>query len=1029
MANDLQKYYEILGIEVPEALKLPAASEFSGIPMPKLKKSPGLLMSLLDILDRPGNATRALLVGKLGGLKGLVPFAQTIEDLTGFDIALNDEDKVTGEEVLEKWTGIKDKKGKFDLADVLGFTIEVIADPLWLVGGGVTKVGKAGATVRGLVKESKAIGTAAQYMTKMAASGLSDDVLRASLKGRMTKDTLAQIFRHYRKGTPLPAGVSNKVKKSFETLYKAGGGTIPPGTFKAKSWAEQAVAGERALLSIGLPGMRKPVIKGVGVLDKIDTIATKVRTGVIGKKFLHPVKRVKTKHADFTDMATKLSRDDVAFGTRQHYDKIDDIFKSLDNDLADKLPDYMEFTGGAKLAQDRMNVLSAVDDVFNGKAAGNTQEMLQNIGIKIDDIYDVPDVVKKYRKVYGKNLKEMNAHKVDLLKDLDSVQVQRLTNADSRVGELFGESLAKEQARHLPIEGLKGPFGYMPRMTTQKFRKWIQRNKGKVINHKGHTFSVKHGFMKGRDEYLRNLTRDEIQDLFSQYGFKGKVFDSPAATIAERMAKSEKVSGTADTVYEAIKQFSNSNGEGRAVTDLFKDLGWKVPDSKAADLGLKSFNNTFLDEDIYRALTNQYKIANESALDDIFKKINATYKTALTVGFPAYHARNALSNVALNFMAGVQNPNSYVKAMRLQNAARKTNRIMKKKGVDFLTAAKEISWPKIKTASGVMDGQHFYRAMDESNLLGQVSGHFAKEEMKPFVNIAGSKFSKKAGRKTRPYDFLYSVGQTVENNARLAHVVEKAQGLGLDDAVRSSKKALFDYGDLSEFEKNVLRDRVYLFYTFSRKNIAAQSRYLLSEPAKMAIFAKATGGTPGADKRADTPKYMRERMDMPTPFEDEEGRTINVRGLGLPMEEAFGPISAPGSGLFDRASRFVSRQMSRTVPYLKTPIELATKKNLFFDEDIRNTGEFVAQSLPTSRITNTVSRLGSDRQGKITDVLTGVKAGPAFDDYYKYASDKEAIQSQFQRDPNIKRFTRYYPVDKEKVTPGTQALLDRISKR
>ena len=34
-----------------------------------MKKShPGFFMNLLDILDRPGNATRVLLVGKLGGL-------------------------------------------------------------------------------------------------------------------------------------------------------------------------------------------------------------------------------------------------------------------------------------------------------------------------------------------------------------------------------------------------------------------------------------------------------------------------------------------------------------------------------------------------------------------------------------------------------------------------------------------------------------------------------------------------------------------------------------------------------------------------------------------------------------------------------------------------------------------------------------------------------------------------------------------------------------------------------------------------
>jgi len=729
-------------------------------------------------------------------------------------------------------------------------------------------------------------------------------------------------------------------------------------------------------------------------------------------------------------MATELSRDLPAVRTRAGYDTIDDIFKSLDDNIANKLPDYVEFVGGYNKSAKALRILDDADAIYHSTNAEDSIKMLDNLGFKPDDLFDVPNKIEKARAYHTKTQRLMTKRGNKLLEGLDAIQAQKLLNADKRVVLLMGKGLEKEMSRFLPLEELKGPFGYYPRIGTRKFRKWVQNNKGKVVHHKGNTFSVKHGSQVARDEYLRNLTRGEIQELFEKSGFKGNVFENPAAALAERAAKTEKVAGTADTVYEAIRRFSNTSGEGRAVSELFKDLKWKVPDSKAIELGRKSFNDLFIDEDIFRALTNQYKIASDSSLDDIFKKVNSIYKTFLTVGFPAYHVRNSLSNVALNFMAGVQNPNSYVKAMRLQNSARQTRKIMKKSNIDFFEAAKQVKWPKIKTAAGMMDGQVFYRLMDKHNLLGQVAGHFAKEET-PFLRFAGSKFGKKIGRKSGPYDKLYAVGQTVENNARLAHVIEKTQGMGIDDAVRSSKKALFDYGDLSEFEKTWLRDRVYLFYTFNRKNMAAQSRYLLSEPAKMAIFAKLAGGTPKAPQRLARPKYMQERVDIPTPLEDEEGRTINVRGLGLPIEEAFGPISAPGAGLFDRASRFVSRQLSRTSPYIKSTIELATKKNLYFDEDIRSKKEAAWQATPFSRVINTIQRFGRDdgTDTKVTDIATGVKAGPAYEDYYKYLSEKETIESKLRHDPSVKRFTRYYPRDKEKITPGTQSLLDRLYKR
>ena len=1349
--SSLLSYYQ--NLQKTDTVKLKAASELSGVKETKLKKSPGLLMNLLDILDRPGNATRALLVGKLGGMKGLIPFAQFIEDMTGYDIALNDEDKVTGEEVLEKWTGIKDQKGKFDLADVLGFAIEVVADPLWLLGpvGGLTKTGEAVKAYRGLIRSADKVGDTASAMTKLAAQGIPASDMAKHLKNIITKDSIKDIASHFANGTPLTTELSGKMKKAIGRLYTAGGGTIPEGTLKAKNWAEQALAGERALLQIGLPGHRKTIIRGTKVLDKLDTIATHARTGWLGEKFLSPQRRVKTRNYDeFVDTVTQNARNNPAFQTRQQYSKIEDIMSKLDPDLVGKLDDYGEFAGGLKKASDNVEIINGLKSVSPEEAL----ETLRSMGIKagnakgemelVNSVDQIPEALDNARMLFQNTEKEMADNLTSLTKGIEPERLQRLSDAHGKVSEMSAEILSSEQARYLPSYELQSKFGYMPRIISNDLKKWIKKNELKTLTHKGRTFSVKHGNQTARDEILRDLTRSEIQDIYTNAGFKGKVFETPAASLAERAARAERVKGSADAIYESIRQFGDKGGDGVPVQQLFKDLEWKVPPEKALDLGLNTFDGITLDTDIYKALSNQYQIADKSAIDDIFKKTSSFFKTALTVGFPAYHARNALSNVALNFMAGVQNPNSYLRALKLQKAAGQTRRIMKKEGLDFFNAAKKVNWGTVDTAGGKMDGALFYRQLDEGNLLGEVAGHFAREETNPFIKMAGSRFANKTktGIKKGPGDILYSAAQTVENNARIAHAIEKAPSMAIPDAVSSSKKALFDYGDLSEFEKDTLRDKVFLFYcvpqeyeiltrdgwkfhnelsigqdvmgydidtqtckwtkiedvavfpyngelmrlyknrgsntewlftpnhrwpvrwhskkedkicyghkmvegkdlktnhavpysapfndwpkesiltpreaaivgwlitdgymskdgsnwriyqspkkyadeirelikgsnlkesihpdsgvinfglnkhikktlrdkgfnskadakkfvgylskeaavamwdamykadgttspnrtqdsfacmqddvfdaaqmlvqlfgehmhrsqkdgyiankqgqwckienldtkhykgnvwcpktgtgtwvmrangkvivtgnTFSRKNLEAQSKYLLSQPAKMAVFSKLAGGTPQSERRANLPKYMQERLDVPTPIEDAEGRTINLRGLGLPMEDAFGTISSPGTGLFDRSSRFVSRQLGRTMPFIKTPIELATKRSLFFDREIDNTGDFLKQSLPTSRVTNTYGNIVDPRQSwreKVVNNVIGVKATPQYDDYYKYLSEKETIEEKLRTNPEVKRFTRFYAEDKEKVSPGTKILLDRLNKR
>jgi len=1352
----LQDYFNQYS-ENTDADKIDAAAEYSGLPPAKIKKSPGLLMNLLDALDRPGNATRALLVGKLGGLKGLIPFAQTIEDLTGWDIALNPDERVTGEEVLEKYTGIKDKKGKFDPADVLGFLIEVVADPLWLIGpvGGLTKAGKAAKVVKATHKSVKAIGSADDLVRAMSKAGWADDVIQKTVKNTITKDTLKSIHKHFRLGKALPENVNKKLIKSFSTLYE--GGKLPKGIFKAKSWAEQAAAGERALLHLGLPGMRRPVVKGVGTLDKLDTIATKIRMGWVGEKFLHTTKRVSTKNQKAFYDATKGMTDQGKYFTQNAFGQIDIIGKHLDEKTLKDLMPHMEYVGGVRKATEKLDMLDMIrglDDLQGDDLA----DALRFVGVEAGDIKNLSksEILNKYTKIFESNKKEMQRNLVDLLDGYDSIKSDVLSQASDEYAGMMDNILNAEAARGLPSPSLKGKFGYAPRQYTKKFLNW-RKKKGTInLEHKGRTFSVQHGSQITRDPNLRKMTRLEIEDQFALKGFRGDVFEHPQAALAERMAKGYKAMGAANAIYESIDQFGKPVG-GDGMTSISKMLKELRLEPKG-DILKRIGNKEFIDDDIASALTNQFKFAQKDTVETAINKITKAYKTALTIPFPAFHTRNFMTATTMNFMDGVVNPRFYKKATQLQIAETRTRHLARKEGISFVEASKKVKWPKVNTAGGTLDGAVFYNRLEQNRLVGEVAGHFSVADE---LNLGGKFRKKTAGRQHGVKERMFAASMAMENNPRIANVLAHAEGMPLDEAIRNSKRVHFDYcfddqteiltddgwkkwdeinyghkaltcnldedclewskindiniqdydgklnhwhssrfdacmtdnhkwisygspdnnkwtgcktkfslkkakdinsteikvgcdnykapewrihsdayvelvgwvltegnyayspnecsiqiyqsvvnpyqlkelehcwtkiqgeepgsfshyvfereknihsfyvgmelarkiitrfpdkqldvpflteltynqlellyetliktdghrrpakgnrnhqdffaqkgdkfsaafqalcfmlgkrsncrkyhdvrqntfcnnitvyrskkvtpkttkrekvdytgkiwcistdnktlvarrngtvylsgnSDLSEAEKG-LRDNVVLFWTFARKNIAAQTKYLYQKPAKMAIFSKLAGGTPDVERRYNLPKYMQERIDIPTPFEDEEGRTMNVRGLGLPMEEAFGSVSAPGAGVFDRMSRFMSRMAAKTVPTFKTPIEIATKKNLYFDRDITDVGEFVEQALPTSRITNTVKRFGRDDQPdtKALDLVTGIKYTPAYDDFYKSLSEREIIESRLKKSPRFKSFTRYYPADKEAATPGDKALLKRLYK-
>lgn len=103
---------------------------------------------------------------------------------------------------------------------------------------------------------------------------------------------------------------------------------------------------------------------------------------------------------------------------------------------------------------------------------------------------------------------------------------------------------------------------------------------------------------------------------------------------------------------------------------------------------------------------------------------------------------------------------------------------------------------------------------------------------------------------------LQELNNVMEQNARIAHFIDKLDKLGSPiDAARSVRETLFDYSDLTPFERQWMK-RIHAFYTFTRKNLPLYARAIKENPGRVRrpIIAQQTflgGGEQGGDPRRE----------------------------------------------------------------------------------------------------------------------------------------------------------------------------------
>ncbi len=311
---------------------------------------------------------------------------------------------------------------------------------------------------------------------------------------------------------------------------------------------------------------------------------------------------------------------------------------------------------------------------------------------------------------------------------------------------------------------------------------------------------------------------------------------------------------------------------------------------------------------------------NDDATNEFLKnfdRIQNLFKASVTEMFPAFHGRNAISNVFLHYLdLGVNSldPSLHTMAGDMVYKDRTLRSLQTKAvgvGADAETARAKISEIMNKTYFTDRSGYQWtygeLRAVAKNNNVAfthsvttpaditeeggvdLVATNFPKGTVSKYMSMAAP-----TSRQFLPFRVGSQIGNAFQEQARLIDFIANLRHTSdVQVAALRSKQFIFDHTFLTPFEKNVLR-RIIPFYAFTRKNIERQVASLATTPGRVAAEAQAVGTlgevisggqTLTPEQQAALPDYLKEGQQT---LLGSKGNTLDILGdFGFPVEQPF----------------------------------------------------------------------------------------------------------------------------------------------
>jgi hypothetical protein len=975
-----------------------------------------------DVLDKTfgGRAIRSLVGGATGGkfnpseLLSVLPFSDTL-GLT--DI----KNRVTGKQILQN-SGIVNKgassDGSFGLDDILGIGTEIALDPASWVGAAVPR-----AVLGGLNKGAKAASGGLGALTGGRVnpySYLGRQAERVGTVGNALFDPSSQ-------------GAWNPInQKLAQTVYtpglKAGQSLAEANYMRALTPADELVKSGRvdanvlnsALLDAGEGFTSRAQQKLAdsqlqpNEIDQIinhasneaervrsSTIAQERNTGVLSKEA--------TDVPEWLDQAQQAA---AAAG------------QQLPPELANKqfakyVPRTIEdlLDGGMPAARGQRDALSGISSFQAGR-----EDVLKGLGgtTSINDLVKSPEFTGANR-----------------------------TQTDLQVNHHLSQMLTGHGSGAIPQSWAGTPWGQQAWEGAQAQVKELSQKL------KNYTEPVQ---QKGlfKEDLFGNLKARELES--ARVTTSGKTI---LAGLDPKMGQIQPITSLqqAGTPFVRVPEFLDAAGLTH---------GDVAASTAARQLGLNPQQLTSL-----KGTLAQYGLPQDVAQDmlrigaawktpdalkpviDAWDKATQIIKSNLTYPFPGFHFRNvmsgmfnmwrdnALSTSAMKTMSEVQRGGS----LSAEQAAKLYP------GLPLDAASREFRNELIANKIS------FVRNNQVADKIGPTSamrGGFMPGELpavggQPSTIAEGAKSIASAYAPTKghlnplnPEEFFLTKGGTAAGNAaedwiRGTHYLAKRlAGAAPAEAKLSTMKYQIDYGELTQFEKNVMK-RLFPFYSFSRRNLPPILEDLASKPAKLA------GGIRLSTSRQDnefTPSWISEGTAIPigkTP----EGFSRYINSLGMPYEDE--GIKALGSVLAGKGSRALQTVLGQSAPQVKFPIEEAmgvqmhTGRKLAdlrpspvvaglgdllqgagIDHPSTKSEQLLSELLsatPASRFATTAGKLVDTRKDAATkalSLLTGTNVTDVDVPKTQLIGARDEIMDMLRGSPNVRHFEEFN-VPKDKV--------------
>jgi hypothetical protein len=407
-------------------------------------------------------------------------------------------------------------------------------------------------------------------------------------------------------------------------------------------------------------------------------------------------------------------------------------------------------------------------------------------------------------------------------------------------------------------------------------------------------------------ESSRALAKAEMNRALAQVGRKFDKNKDPRAQLGENEA-----------VYKA---------EG---TDLVRVEPEDVKSGKVPSGQLVVLN----EKAVERTAGTVQALAERTTPGVVFDKVQGVWKFAATVVNPGYYVRNFAGEAQNAYLKErpdrlLRNAGTSARALRevrrREEAVRKGEKYVPGKHADLIDQA---------------EGVGAIRAGQYGREIGQ---QLSSESVKRRGKIKGAGALRRVGR----------ARDNVEDIFRLASFKGGLdRGLKPAHAQQRAAKNHFDYGDLSETERKVLR-RVMPFYTFSSRNIPLQIKSLVTHPGKFANYqkvreelGKAFGFEEGWEERL--PAVEQRAAPLPVKWRGKEFQfSLGPSGLPLtdlnefPVQLLEDPLNpASYNAVLDE---WLTRAASMVSPIFKTPTELHENISFFFRDQLeRDTSPLV----------------------------------------------------------------------------------------